>query len=175
MLNENLKRLRKAKGLSQEELAAKLHVVRQTVSKWESGLSVPDSEILIRIAEELETSVGLLLGETLPEKAPSELEVLAEKLELLNEQIAKQNAARRKLQRTLLMLLLIVASGSLLLNLLLLMHSYIAERSMQANTAVIGGADGPTAIFVSVRLFPMIASLILILLCGVGLYKIRRK
>ena len=127
MLNENLKRLRKAKGLSQEELAAKLHVVRQTVSKWESGLSVPDSEILIRIAEELETSVGLLLGETLPEKAPSELEVLAEKLELLNEQIAKQNAARRKLQRTLLMLLLIVASGSLLLNLLLLMHGYIAE------------------------------------------------
>ena len=175
MLNENLKRLRKAKGLSQEELAAKLHVVRQTVSKWESGLSVPDSEILIRIAEELETSVGLLLGETLPEKAPSELEVLAEKLELLNEQIAKQNAARRKLQRTLLMLLLIVASGSLLLNLLLSMHSYIAERSMQANTAVIGGAAGPTAIFVSVRLFPMIASLILILLSGFGLYKTRRK
>ena len=39
MLNENIKRARKAKGLSQEELAAKLNVVRQTVSKWENGVS----------------------------------------------------------------------------------------------------------------------------------------
>ena len=38
MLAENLKALRKAKGLSQEELAARLHVVRQTVSKWEKGI-----------------------------------------------------------------------------------------------------------------------------------------
>ena len=51
MLSENLKNLRKAKGLSQEELAIKLNVVRQTVSKWEKGLSVPDSEMLIRLAE----------------------------------------------------------------------------------------------------------------------------
>ena len=39
MLNENIKVLRKAKGLSQEELAIKLNVVRQTVSKWEKGVS----------------------------------------------------------------------------------------------------------------------------------------
>lgn len=39
MLNENLQALRKAKGLSQEELAERLHVVRQTVSKWEKGVS----------------------------------------------------------------------------------------------------------------------------------------
>ena len=39
MLNENLKAARKSKGLSQEELAVKLHVVRQTVSKWEQGVS----------------------------------------------------------------------------------------------------------------------------------------
>ena len=50
MLSENIKNLRKARGLSQEELAARLHVVRQTVSKWEKGLSVPDSELLIRLA-----------------------------------------------------------------------------------------------------------------------------
>ena len=43
MLNENIRNLRKQKGLSQEELANRIHVVRQTVSKWESGLSVPDS------------------------------------------------------------------------------------------------------------------------------------
>lgn len=39
MLKENIKRLRKLKGLSQEELAIKLNVVRQTVSKWENGVS----------------------------------------------------------------------------------------------------------------------------------------
>ena len=56
MLAENLKALRKAKGLSQEELAARLHVVRQTVSKWEKGRSVPDADLLIRLAEELDTT-----------------------------------------------------------------------------------------------------------------------
>ena len=57
MLNENIKKLRKSKGLSQEELAIKLNVVRQTVSKWENGLSVPDSDMLIALADELDTSV----------------------------------------------------------------------------------------------------------------------
>ena len=63
MLNENIKKLRKSKGLSQEELAIKLNVVRQTVSKWENGLSVPDSSMLIALADELDTSVAVLLGE----------------------------------------------------------------------------------------------------------------
>ena len=50
MLNKNIKALRKAKGLSQEDLAIKLNVVRQTVSKWEKGLSVPDAGMVIQIA-----------------------------------------------------------------------------------------------------------------------------
>ncbi len=58
MLNENIKAIRKSKGLSQEELAVKLNVVRQTISKWEQGLSVPDSDMLISISEVLETSVS---------------------------------------------------------------------------------------------------------------------
>ena len=62
MLSENIKVVRKSKGLSQEELAIKLHVVRQTVSKWENGLSVPDSDMLLTIAEALETPVSTLLG-----------------------------------------------------------------------------------------------------------------
>ncbi|MBC8924487.1 helix-turn-helix transcriptional regulator, partial [Escherichia coli] len=49
MLNENIKAIRKSKGLSQEEIAIKLNVVRQTISKWEQGLSVPDSDMLISI------------------------------------------------------------------------------------------------------------------------------
>ena len=64
MLNETIKAIRKSKGLSQEELAIKLNVVRQTISKWEQGLSVPDSDMLISISEALETSVSTLLGET---------------------------------------------------------------------------------------------------------------
>lgn len=64
MLKENIKAIRKAKGLSQEELAEKLNVVRQTVSKWEQGLSVPDADLLIAISEILETPVGTMLGET---------------------------------------------------------------------------------------------------------------
>ena len=50
MLNENIKAIRKSKGLSQQELAVKLNVVRQTVSKWEQGLSVPDSDMLLAIS-----------------------------------------------------------------------------------------------------------------------------
>ena len=64
MLNENIKIIRKSKGLSQEELAIKLNVVRQTISKWEKGLSVPDSNMLISLSEVLETPVSTLLGET---------------------------------------------------------------------------------------------------------------
>ena len=72
MLNENIKNLRKAKGISQEELAIRLNVVRQTVSKWERGLSVPDSGMLISLAEELDTSVSVLLGEDVAEPSPDD-------------------------------------------------------------------------------------------------------
>ena len=51
MLSENIRAKRKSKGLSQQELAMKLNVVRQTISKWEQGRSVPDSDMLILISE----------------------------------------------------------------------------------------------------------------------------
>ena len=79
MLKENIKAVRKAKGLSQEELAVRLNVVRQTVSKWERGLSVPDSEMLISVSEALETPVSVLLGETVTEETPDDLKTLSEK------------------------------------------------------------------------------------------------
>ena len=63
MLKDNLKSARKAKGLSQEELAIKLNVVRQTISKWEQGLSVPEAEILISISEVFDTPISTLLEE----------------------------------------------------------------------------------------------------------------
>lgn len=73
MLNENIKNLRKSKGLSQEELAIKLNVVRQTVSKWENGISVPDSNMLIALADELDTSVSVLLGENIQEDGSDDI------------------------------------------------------------------------------------------------------
>ena len=68
MFQDNLKALRKKKGITQEELAARLNVVRQTVSKWEKGLSVPDSELLIKLAEILEVPVSRLLGSKIEEE-----------------------------------------------------------------------------------------------------------
>ena len=65
MLNENIRTIRKSKGLSQQELAVKLNVVRQTISKWEQGLSVPDSNMLISISEVLETPVSTSLNRRL--------------------------------------------------------------------------------------------------------------
>ena len=97
MLNENIKAIRKSMGLSQEELAIKLHVVRQTISKWEQGLSVPDSNMLISISEVLETPVSTLLGETIAEPKRDDLKAISEKLEIINLQLAKKAAARRKM------------------------------------------------------------------------------
>ncbi|WP_130869275.1 helix-turn-helix domain-containing protein [Intestinimonas massiliensis (ex Afouda et al. 2020)] len=97
MLNENIKALRKSKGLSQQELAIKLNVVRQTISKWEQGLSVPDSDLLISLSEALETPVSTLLGETVMESEADTVKVLSEKLEIINLQFARRKALRRKI------------------------------------------------------------------------------
>jgi len=94
MLNENIKRARKSKGLSQEELANKLNVVRQTVSKWENGLSVPDSNMLISLANELDIPVSVLLGENIPEPETEDIKAISEKLEAINLQLAKRSIAK---------------------------------------------------------------------------------
>lgn len=96
MLSENIRTIRKSKGLSQEELAIKLNVVRQTVSKWEQGLSVPDADMLISISEVFGTPVSTLLGETVTETKADDLSVISEKLEVINLQLARGRAARQK-------------------------------------------------------------------------------
>ncbi|MBQ1208458.1 MAG: helix-turn-helix transcriptional regulator [Lachnospiraceae bacterium] len=96
MLNENIKSIRKSKGLSQEELAIKLNVVRQTISKWENGLSVPDSDMLLSISEALETPVSVLLGEAVTETKADDVKAISEKLEIINLQLARNKAAKRK-------------------------------------------------------------------------------
>lgn len=105
MLSDNIKRIRKSKGLSQEELAIKLNVVRQTVSKWENGLSVPDSDMLITLADELDTSVSVLLGETVTEPMADDLKAISQKLEVINLQLAKRNMVKVKNIRWILIAL----------------------------------------------------------------------
>ena len=102
MLNENIKAFRKSKGLSQQELAVKLNVVRQTVSKWEQGRSVPDSDMLISLSEVLEIPVSSLLGETVIETEVDGLKAISEKLEVINLQLAQRKATGRKIVRWLL-------------------------------------------------------------------------
>ena len=94
MLSHNIRMLRKEKGLSQQELACRLNVVRQTVSKWEQGLSVPDADLLIMLSQQLETPVNILLGENRQEKETDDLKVIANKLEIINLQLAESK--RRK-------------------------------------------------------------------------------
>lgn len=99
MLNENIKNLRKNKGYTQEELANKLNVVRQTISKWEKGYSVPDAELLKKLAEVLETDVSQLLGSTI--EADANFDVVAEQLSRINEQLVIKNRRSRRIWRTL--------------------------------------------------------------------------
>lgn len=97
MLSENIKNLRKSKGLSQQELAVELNVVRQTLSKWENGLSVPDADMLISLSNIFDVPVSSLLGETISEKEADTIQSLANKLEIINLQLAQRKENRRKI------------------------------------------------------------------------------
>lgn len=105
MLNENIKVIRKSKGLSQQELAVKLNVVRQTVSKWEQGLSVPDSDLLISLSEALETPVSTLLGKNVTESEVDDLKAISAKLEVINLQLAQRKITRKRIFHWLLIAL----------------------------------------------------------------------
>lgn len=116
MFPENLKAYRKAKGLTQEELAIRLHVVRQTVSKWEKGLSVPDADLLLRLAEVLEVSVSQLLGAEVPPEAPADQ--VAQQLARINEQLAIRNRRARRIWQVVAGILIGLAALTLVLLLL---------------------------------------------------------
>lgn len=137
MLSENIKAIRKSKGLSQEELAIKLNVVRQTISKWEQGLSVPDADMLISISEVFETPVSTLLGEPIAETAGDDLKAISEKLEVVNLQLAHGKAMRRKAAHwSFISLCAIIAA---IFTVLIVLNSpYLAWDYSQPETAVVG-------------------------------------
>ncbi|MBD5114268.1 MAG: helix-turn-helix transcriptional regulator [Ruminococcaceae bacterium] len=154
MLNENIKAIRKSKGLSQEELAVKLNVVRQTVSKWENGLSVPDSDMLISISEVLETPVSTLLGETVAESKVDNLKAISEKLEVINLQLAQKNTTGRKILHWLLISLCAVIV-TVFAVLIVLDSPYLGWNYNDPETAVFGAAFHAFE-YLFVRLAPII-------------------
>ena len=181
MLCDNLRKLRRSKGLSQEELAIKLNVVRQTISKWEQGSSVPDSEMLLRIAAELDTTVNILLGDTVDAEESSDLKTIAAKLEVLNEQFAKRNETRRKVWRAIFIAIGVLALFSLIQMLIKVIWLQTVINSVgnfgDASISIIGGADGPTSILVAsvtARYCVIVAAVIAIVVAIVGICKTKR-
>ena len=168
MLKENIRTLRKSKGLSQEELAIKLNVVRQTVSKWEQGLSVPDAEILIKLAEVLDTTVSTLLGEKISESKVDDLKAISEKLEVINLQLLQRKNERRKIVHWLLISLCIVIT-IIFISLILLNSPYLNWDYSNPENAVLG------VVFHSFEwLFIRIAPIIFIGLI-IGIFLTRKK
>ena len=168
MLSENIKAIRKAKGLSQQELAVKLNIVRQTVSKWEQGLSVPDADLLIVLSQALETPVSTLLGETVMETEADRLQAISEKLEVINLQLAQRKASIRTIIRRLLISLcaiIIVIFAALII----VSSPYLGWDYSDPETAVLG-----VAFHAFEWLFVRVAPVILIA-AVIGIFFTRKK
>ncbi len=168
MLNENIKAIRKSKGLSQQELAVRLNIVRQTVSKWEQGRSVPDSDLLISLSEVLETPVSTLLGETVTETEADTLKAISEKLEVINLQLAQRKTRGRKIIHWSLISLcaVIVIVFAILFE---LESSYLGWNYSDPETAVLGVAFHSLEwLFVRVAPITLIGAVIGIFLIGNG-------
>ena len=105
--------LRREMGLTQKCVAEKLGVCAKTVSKWEKGLSVPDAEMLQKIADVLESDVSQLLGA--PIQQNDNTDVIAEQLSRINEQLAVKNNRSRKIWKAVGIILAIIIAGQMLL------------------------------------------------------------
>jgi len=132
MFGENLKTLRKNKGITQEELAARLNIVRQTVSKWEKGQSVPDAEMLVKLADIFEVPVSQLLGARIePDVQP---DAVAEQLARINEQLVIKNRRAKRIWKTIGIIAACVIIANILFVGLMLLFSYSAYESYGTTT-----------------------------------------
>lgn len=160
MLNENIKAIRKSKGLSQEDLAIKLNVVRQTISKWEQGLSVPDADMLISISEAFEIPVSTLLGEAVVASKSDDLKTISEKLEVLNLQLAQRKTTRRKTFH-LLFISLCTFMVSIFVTFILLNSPYLGWDYSNSETAVVGvGFHALEWLFVRIAPFALVGAVV---------------
>lgn len=132
MFAENLKKIRKDKGYTQEILAEKLNVVRQTVSKWEKGLSLPDVDMLSKIANVLETDVNILLDGQITTTDQSEI---VKQLAKINEQLTIKNRRYKKIMKTIAIILLIIVIFGILL-VILNIGTFISISNSEKTTTV---------------------------------------
>jgi transcriptional regulator with XRE-family HTH domain len=132
MFAENLKKIRKDKGYTQEILAEKLNVVRQTVSKWEKGLSLPDVDMLSKIANVLETDVNILLDGQITTTDQSEI---VKQLAKINEQLTIKNRRYKKIMKTIAIILLIIVIFGILL-VILSIGTFISISNSETTTTV---------------------------------------
>ncbi len=132
MFAENLKKIRKDKGYTQEILAEKLNVVRQTVSKWEKGLSLPDVDMLSKIANVLETDVNILLDGQITTTDQSEI---VKQLAKINEQLTIKNRRYKKIMKTIAIILLIIVIFGILLAILNI-GTFISISNSETTTTV---------------------------------------
>lgn len=143
MLSENLKALRKQKGMSQEVMAQQLNVVRQTVSKWEQGLSVPDAQMLTNIAELFEVPVSSLLGESIEENV--NVNEIAVQLAVLNQQLAARRGRTRKIVRIVLIAAAALIAGYILLH---IVFGVIVDNNRVMSSATLTcSLDGETYVY----------------------------
>ena len=144
MFGENLKAMRKAKGYTQQELAMKLNVVRQTVSKWEKGLSVPDAEILVEIADVLDTDASVLLGKEVSDEESRD--EVALQLAKISEQLAIKNRKSKRIWKAVGIILLVI----IIFNILLMIFGSIAPKGVSTNveTSVVEQQNGAITGFV---------------------------
>lgn len=132
MFAENLKKIRKDKGYTQEILAGKLNVVRQTVSKWEKGLSLPDVDMLSKIVNVLETDVNILLDGQITTTDQSEI---VKQLAKINEQLTIKNRRYKKIMKTIAIILLIIVIFGILL-VILNIGTFISISNSETTTTV---------------------------------------
>ena len=145
MLQQNIKTRRQELKLSQQELADRLHVVRQTISKWETGLSVPDAQQLLTLAEVLDIPVAQLLDHPV---GTEDTEALKAQLQQMEGQLAQLQKKRRRTRRILAAVLFLISLIPLLLTALPLIRTHFSYP-----LGVIGSVDGPTSIFVTVSAY----------------------
>lgn len=130
MLGETIAALRKRQGMSQQTLADAVYVTRQTISKWEKNLSVPDADALVRLADALDTTVQSLLGQGEENSAaPSDI---AAALSRINDQLAIQNRRRSRVWKIVAWLIAVYVA----FNALLLVLGYAMTAQLEGEVAI---------------------------------------
>ena len=150
MLGENIKTLRQQKCYSQNTLAEQLNVVRQTISKWEKGLSVPDADMLEKVANLFEVPVATLLGSSIKEEKEDEgYNEVAKQLAILNEQLVKQSRFRKKVIKTIFIIFVLIPVSLIFLTIISIVsfRAYVNSSADTYTARIVCSLDGEEYIY----------------------------